>query len=46
VLLGAAAWGSTGTAAHVAPAGATSASIGTARIAVGGAVLLALALRP
>jgi drug/metabolite transporter, DME family len=45
VLLGAAAWGSTGTAAHFAPAGAGSASIGAARIVVGGAVLLGLALR-
>jgi DME family drug/metabolite transporter len=43
VLLGAAAWGSTGTAAHYAPAGASSASIGAARIVLGGAVLLALA---
>jgi DME family drug/metabolite transporter len=46
VLLGAAAWGSTGTAAHFAPAQASSASIGAARIVLGGAVLLALALRP
>jgi DME family drug/metabolite transporter len=46
VLLGAAAWGSTGTAAHFAPAGAGSASIGAARIVLGGAVLLGLALRP
>jgi DME family drug/metabolite transporter len=46
VLLGAAAWGSTGTAAHFAPAGASSASIAAARIVLGGAVLLALALRP
>ncbi|HMG62228.1 MAG TPA: EamA family transporter [Streptosporangiaceae bacterium] len=45
VLLGAAAWGSTGTAAHFAPAGAGSASIGAARIVLGGAVLLGLALR-
>jgi DME family drug/metabolite transporter len=44
VLLGAAAWGSTGTAAHFAPAGASSASIGAARIALGGALLLAIAL--
>lgn len=40
MLLGAAAWGSTGTAAHFAPPGATAASIGAARIAVGGAGLL------
>jgi DME family drug/metabolite transporter len=46
VLLGAAAWGSTGTAAHFAPIGATSVSVGAARIVLGGAVLLALALRP
>jgi DME family drug/metabolite transporter len=44
-LLGAAAWGSTGTAAHFAPATASSTSIGAARIVLGGAVLLALALR-
>jgi drug/metabolite transporter, DME family len=44
VLLGAAAWGSTGTAAHFAPAGAGSASIGAARIAVGGGLLLVIAL--
>jgi drug/metabolite transporter, DME family len=43
VLLGAAAWGSTGTAAHFAPAGATAASVGAARIVLGGALLLALA---
>jgi drug/metabolite transporter, DME family len=46
VLLGAAAWGSTGTAAHFASAGASSASIGAARIVLGGAVLLVLARRP
>lgn len=44
VLLGAAAWGSTGTAAHFVPAGASPASIGAARIVLGGAVLLAMAL--
>jgi DME family drug/metabolite transporter len=44
VLLGAAAWGSTGTAAHFAPAGASSASIGAARIALGGLLLLAFAV--
>ncbi|HUZ25680.1 MAG TPA: EamA family transporter [Streptosporangiaceae bacterium] len=43
ILLGAAAWGSTGTAAHFAPAGASAASIGAARIVLGGAILLALA---
>jgi DME family drug/metabolite transporter len=45
VLLGAAAWGSTGTAAHFAPASASSAGIGAARIVLGGAVLLAMAAR-
>jgi DME family drug/metabolite transporter len=45
VLAGAAAWGSTGTAAHFAPAGAPSASIGAARIVVGGVLLLSLSLR-
>jgi drug/metabolite transporter, DME family len=44
VLLGAAAWGSTGTAAHFAPAGTSSASIGAARIALGGLLLLAFAV--
>jgi len=43
-LLGAAAWGSTGTAAHYAPAGAGTASIGAARIAIGGVLLFAIAL--
>jgi drug/metabolite transporter, DME family len=44
VLAGAAAWGSTGTAAHFAPAGASSVSIGSARIALGGLLLLLTAL--
>jgi drug/metabolite transporter, DME family len=44
ILAGAAAWGSTGTAAHFAPAGARSVSIGAARIVLGGALLLALAV--
>ena len=44
VLLGAAAWGSTGTAAHFAPAAASSVSIGAARIALGGLLLLAIAV--
>src|SRR5215471_14776765 len=44
ILLGAAAWGSTGTAAHFAPSGATATSIGAARIAIGGAGLLIVAL--
>jgi drug/metabolite transporter, DME family len=45
VLAGAAAWGSTGTAAHFAPPGATAASVGAARIALGGLLLLVIALR-
>jgi drug/metabolite transporter, DME family len=45
VLAAAAAWGSTGTAAHFAPAGTSSASIGAARIAVGGALLLTVGVR-
>jgi drug/metabolite transporter, DME family len=44
ILAGAAAWGSTGTAAHFAPARAGSVSIGAARIVLGGALLLALAV--
>jgi drug/metabolite transporter, DME family len=44
VLAGAAAWGSTGTAAHFAPAGASSVSIGAARIALGGLLLLVIAV--
>ena len=44
ILLGAAAFGSTGTAAHFAPAGASTASIGAARIAVGGALLAGIAV--
>ena len=44
ILLGAAAWGSTGTAAHFAPAGASTASIGAARIALGGLLLLSVAV--
>ena len=43
-MLGAAAWGSTGTAAHFAPASASSASIGAARIAIGGSLLLIFAI--
>ncbi len=45
VLAAATAWGSTGTAAHFAPAGTSSASIGAARIALGGALLLAAGVR-
>jgi drug/metabolite transporter, DME family len=44
VLLGAAAWGSTGTAAHFAPAGVSPASVGAARIVLGGVLLLGIAL--
>ena len=44
VLLGATAWGSTGTAAHFAPASASPASVGAARIALGGFLLLVVAL--
>jgi drug/metabolite transporter, DME family len=44
ILLGAAAWGTTGTAAHFAPAAASPASVGAGRIAFGGALLLAVAL--
>jgi drug/metabolite transporter, DME family len=44
VLLGASAWGSTGTAAHFAPGGASPVSVGAARIVLGGAVLLVLAV--
>ena len=44
MLLGATAWGSTGTAAHFAPASATATSIGAARIALGGVLLLIVAV--
>ena len=44
VLLGAAAWGSTGTAAHFAPGGASPVSVGAARILIGGALLFGLAI--
>jgi drug/metabolite transporter, DME family len=44
VLLGAAAWGTTGTAAHFAPGGASAVSVGSARILLGGVVLLGLAV--
>ncbi len=44
MLAAAAAWGSTGTAAHFAPGGASPASVGAARIAVGGALLLIIAV--
>jgi drug/metabolite transporter, DME family len=45
ILLGAAAWGSTGTVAHFAPAPASPVSIGAARIVLGGGLLLLLAVR-
>jgi drug/metabolite transporter, DME family len=45
VLAGASLWGSTGTAAHFAPAGASSVSVGAARIVLGGSILLLIALR-
>jgi drug/metabolite transporter, DME family len=44
ILLGAAAWGSTGTAAHFAPRAASSLSIGAARIALGGTLLFLVAM--
>jgi drug/metabolite transporter, DME family len=44
ILLGAAAWGSTGTAAHFAPAGASPVSVGSARIVLGGSILLVMAV--
>jgi drug/metabolite transporter, DME family len=43
ILLGASAWGTTGTAAHFAPAGASPVSVGAARIVLGGAILLGMA---
>ena len=45
VLAAAALWGSTGTVAHFAPAGTTPASVGAARIVIGGALLVLIALR-
>jgi drug/metabolite transporter, DME family len=44
VLVAAALWGSTGTVAHFAPAGASPVSIGAARIVVGGTLLVLFAL--
>jgi drug/metabolite transporter, DME family len=44
ILAAAALWGSTGTAAHFAPAAAGPVSVGAARIVAGGALLLAIAL--
>jgi drug/metabolite transporter, DME family len=46
VLLAATLWGSTGTVASFAPAGATPEAVGAARIVVGGLILAVLALRP
>jgi drug/metabolite transporter, DME family len=46
ILAAAALWGSTGTVAHVAPPGASPVSIGAARIVVGGALLVLIALWP
>jgi GTPase len=46
VLSAAALWGSTGTAAAFAPAGASPVSVGAARIVLGGAVLFLLATIP
>jgi len=45
LLAGAAAWGSTGTAAHFAPAGTSALSVAAARIVTGGALLAVIALR-
>ncbi len=45
ILAAAALWGSTGTVARFAPAGATPASIGAARIVLGGGLLVLVALR-
>jgi DME family drug/metabolite transporter len=44
VMLGAVLWGTVGTAQHFAPEGATPMSIGAARLALGGGVLLIYAL--
>jgi drug/metabolite transporter, DME family len=44
VLVGAAASGTAGTAAHYAPAGASSVSLGAVRIVLGGAVLFGIAI--
>jgi drug/metabolite transporter, DME family len=44
ILLAAAAWGSTGTAAHFAPGGTSPVSVGAARILIGGSLLFALAV--
>lgn len=44
MLLGAAAWGSTGTAAHFAPRDVSSLSVGAARMALGGTLLFLLAI--
>jgi drug/metabolite transporter, DME family len=44
VLAAAALWGTTGTAAHFAPAGASPAAVGAARVVLGGALLVLIAL--
>ena len=44
ILAAAAAWGSTGTAAHFAPGGASPVSVGAARILIGGSLLFGLAV--
>jgi drug/metabolite transporter, DME family len=46
VLAAAVLWGSTGTAAHFAPAAASAASVGAGRIVVGGTLLVLIALLP
>lgn len=46
VVMGGALWGTTGTAAAFAPAGSGAASIGAARIVVGGVLLALLAAQP
>ncbi len=44
VLIAALLWGTTGTARALAPSSATPLSVGAIRIAIGGALLVALAL--
>jgi DME family drug/metabolite transporter len=43
ILAAAALWGSTGTVAHFAPAGASPAAVGAARVVLGGAILVVIA---
>ena len=45
ILAAAALWGSTGTVAHFAPGSASPVSVGAARIVIGGAVLVVIAIR-